>query len=86
MLDDASKIILVMVQMNNDTRCIMSMTDIDAFGALLIALEIDGVRRFENPKSSYCLSANNPLQIRPLIPCIHAPLPVRHRRIVDRRA
>lgn len=48
----------------------MSMTGIDAFGVLLIALEMD-VKRFENQKSSYCLSANDP---------------VRHRRTADRRA
>ena len=35
---------------NDDARRIMSMTGLDAFGALLLVLEIDGIERFSNPK------------------------------------
>lgn len=50
MIADADRTIRGMARMNEDARLIMSMTGIDAFGALLIALEIDGVKRFDNPK------------------------------------
>ncbi len=35
---------------NEYARIMMSMTGLDAFGALLIALEIDDIKRFQNPK------------------------------------
>ena len=35
---------------NDDARIIMSMTGFDSFGALLLALEIDGIERFATPK------------------------------------
>lgn len=35
---------------NEDARRIMSLTGFNSFGALLIALEIDGIRRFSTPK------------------------------------
>jgi len=36
---------------NEDSRIIMSVTGLDAFGALLVALEIDGIGRFESAKN-----------------------------------
>ncbi|MDE0243591.1 MAG: IS110 family transposase [Candidatus Kaiserbacteria bacterium] len=35
---------------NEDAKLIMSMPGLDAFGALLLALEIDGILRFKTPK------------------------------------
>ena len=35
---------------NEDARRILSMTGFDSYGALLLALEIDGIGRFPTPK------------------------------------
>ena len=35
---------------NEDTKRIMSITEFDSFGALLISLGIDGIDRFTTPK------------------------------------
>lgn len=45
------KRILQMAGENEDAKLIMSMTGLDAFGALLVALEIDGIGRFKSPKN-----------------------------------
>lgn len=47
---DINKRIRAMALKNGDARIIMSMTGLDAFGALRVALEIDGIGRFPNPK------------------------------------
>ena len=47
---DVNKRIRAMALKNGDARIVMSMTGLDAFGALLVALEIDGIGRFPNPK------------------------------------
>jgi len=43
------KVIGSIASQNEDAKRIMSMTGFDSFGALLIALEIDGIKRFSNP-------------------------------------
>lgn len=47
---DVDERIGTMALENGDARIIMSMTGLDAFGALLVALEIDGIGRFPNPR------------------------------------
>ena len=47
---DIDRRIRAMALENEDARIIMSMTGLDAFGALLVALEIDGIGRFPSPK------------------------------------
>ena len=47
---DVEKIARKIVTDNDDARLIMSMTGFDYLGALLIALEIDDIRRFPNAK------------------------------------
>jgi len=43
------KLIDSITSQNKDAKRIMSMTGFDSFGALLISLEIDGIKRFSNP-------------------------------------
>lgn len=47
---DADKRIRGMALNNGDARLIMSMPGFDAFGATLLALEIDGIKRFRTAK------------------------------------
>ena len=47
---DVDRRIGAMALENKDARIIMSMTGLDVFGALLVALEIDGIGRFESAK------------------------------------
>ena len=51
------KVIGTITSQNEDAKRVMSMTGFDSFGALLIALEIDGIKRFSNPSKLVYLIA-----------------------------